>query len=192
MVKDEVQLIKKAQGGDVRAFEELAFRYDRQVLSIAYSFRNSEDDAKDIYQEVFLRVFRGIKKFKFKSEFSTWLFRITTNVCLTQKAKASRHEMDSLNREIGNDEDDETISYQDMLTTDDNTENAVMSAEIKERIDQASGTLPDKQKLAFTLKYIEGYKIKEIAGMMDCTEGTIKRYLFNATNKMKEQLQDLK
>jgi RNA polymerase sigma-70 factor (ECF subfamily) len=99
--------------------------------------------------------------------------------------------MDSLNREIGNDEDDETISYQDMLTTDDNTENAVMSAEIKERIDQASGTLPDKQKLAFTLKYIEGYKIKEIAGMMDCTEGTIKRYLFNATNKMKEQLQDL-
>ena len=75
MNTSDTQLILKAQQGDMSAFEELVYRYDRQVLNIAKSFRNSDDDAKDIYQEVFIRVFRGIKNFQFKSEFSTWLFQ---------------------------------------------------------------------------------------------------------------------
>ena len=83
----EKELIIKAQQGDQIAFEELIYNYDRSVLSIAMKYVGDSDDAKDIYQEVFIRVFRGLKKFEFRSEFSTWLFRITTNVCLTYKTK---------------------------------------------------------------------------------------------------------
>jgi RNA polymerase sigma-70 factor (ECF subfamily) len=76
MALSDNQLIINAQKGDMAAFEELVYRYDRHVMNIAKSFRNNDDDAKDIYQEVFLRVYRGLKNFQFKSEFSTWLYRI--------------------------------------------------------------------------------------------------------------------
>ena len=90
MTSQESYLILNAQKGDSAAFEELIYRYDKNVLSIALRFVKNNDDAKDIYQEVFLRVFRGLKNFKFKSEFSTWLYRITTNVCLTYKQKQKK------------------------------------------------------------------------------------------------------
>ena len=78
MESAEKELIIKAQNGDHISFEQLIYNYDRAVLSIAMKYASDNDDAKDIYQEVFIRVFRGIKKFEFRSEFSTWLFRITT------------------------------------------------------------------------------------------------------------------
>ena len=79
MAFDEKELIILAQKGDNAAFEQLVYLYDRKVLSLALKYIKDEDFAKDIYQEVFIRVYKGLKNFRFKSEFSTWLFRITTN-----------------------------------------------------------------------------------------------------------------
>ena len=87
---DDVDLVRKAQQGDILAFEQLVYRHDKKVLSIAARYVTSADDAKDIYQEVFLRVYRGLKKFRFKSEFSTWVHRITVNVCLTHRSRHRR------------------------------------------------------------------------------------------------------
>lgn len=171
------------------AFEELIYRYDRHVLNIAKSFRNNDDDAKDIYQEVFLRVFRGLKNFQFKSEFSTWLFRITTNVCITMQLRKKTH--DSIDREIGHDEDD-TTTVADLLSSEDKTDNRAVGSDLSKHINKALETLPPQQKMAFTLKFYQEYKIKEIAEIMQCTEGTVKRYLFTATNKMRRQLKGLK
>ena len=81
----DTELIRSAQRGDMDAFEELVYRHDKEVFSIAARYVNRAEDAKDIYQEVFLRVYRGLQKFRFQSEFSTWLYRITTNVCLTHR-----------------------------------------------------------------------------------------------------------
>ena len=88
MQLNDTDLIVQAQKGDQSAFEELVYRYDRNVLSIALKYALNEDDAKDLYQEVFIRVYRGLKNFRFQSEFSTWLFRITTNVCLTSRGRS--------------------------------------------------------------------------------------------------------
>jgi len=184
---EDIQLIKKAQRGDQLAFEQLVYRYDRQVINIAMSFRNSEDDAQDIYQEVFIRVFRGLKNFKFKSEFSTWLFRITTNVCISYKAKKSRNTHRSLSEEISKDEDD-IRTRADLLESDSSVQDETEMNEKQVYINKALEKLPAQQKLAFTMKYFDGYKIKEIAKMMQCAEGTVKRYLFNASSKMREQL----
>lgn len=190
MSKENYEIIKKAQSGDMQAFESLLKIYDRQVMNIAYSFRNSEEDARDIYQEVFLRVFRSLKGFKFNSEFSTWLFRITTNVCITYQRRKTRHVHDSLDREISKDEN-ETTKLSDTITGNDATDNYALSMELSEHIRSAVDELPPQQKLAFTLKHYEGYKIREISDMLNCAEGTVKRYLFTATNKLREKLQFL-
>ena len=183
-------LIQKARSGDMLAFEQLLYRYDRHVLNIAYSFRNSEDDAKDIYQEVFIRVYKGLKSFQFRSEFSTWLYRITTNVCISYKRKEQRHNLESLDTSVFEDEDSSS-KLSDFIMGDDEADELAVSSDYSKHINKALEVLPTQQKLAFTLKYYQGYKVKEIADMMQCAEGTIKRYLFNAANKMREQLKGI-
>jgi len=170
------------------AFEQLICRYDRHVLNIAKSFRNSDDDAKDIYQEVFLRVFRGLKNFQFKSEFSTWLYRITANVCITMHSRKKNHE--SIDRVIDFNEDEGT-TVADLISSDDKTDSRTIGSDLSKHINKALDTLPPQQKMAFTLKYYQEYKIKEIAKIMQCTEGTVKRYLFTAANKMRFQLKGI-
>jgi len=167
------------------AFEQLVFRYDKQVLSIAARYVLTADDAKDIYQEVFLRVFRGIRKFQFKSEFATWLFRITTNVCLTHRSRQKRNTHTSL------DEGDGEQNGPHMATDEFSPEDQTTASEISLRVQDAVESLPPKQKLVFTLRHDQGYKLKEIAGMMKCAEGTVKRYLFLATQRMRRQLKEI-
>ncbi|NJD23209.1 MAG: RNA polymerase sigma factor [Melioribacter sp.] len=182
------QLIINAQQGDMSSFEELVYRYDRHVLNIAKSFRNNDDDAKDIYQEVFMRVYRGLKNFQFKSEFSTWLFRVTTNVCITHQSRKKDH--DSLNKEIYSDEDS-SITLADTLSDNKSTDELVVGGDISKYINRALDELPPQQKMVFTLKYFEEYKIREIAEMMQCTEGAVKKYLFTATHKMRDRLKNI-
>lgn len=187
---NDTELVKKAKDGDMGAFEQLLHKYDRHVLSIANSFRNNEDDAKDIYQEVFLRVFKGLKNFQFRSEFPTWLYRITTNVCISYKHKKEKIYAESLNRNISMDEEN-GITLSDTIPGIEKTNLLAENSEISEHLKAALETLPPKQKMAFTLKYYQGLKIKEIALIMNCQEGTIKRYIFTATNKMREKLNPL-
>jgi RNA polymerase sigma-70 factor, ECF subfamily len=187
MTQEESKLIMEAQRGDETAFEQLIYLYDKNVLAIAYSYTKNREDAKDIYQDVFIRVFKGIKKFEFRSEFSTWLYRITTNVCLTYKDKKVRHKISSLDEELTG-EDGETRTYSDMLEGESRTDESAESTDISTRIDEGVEKLSPQQKMVFTLKHFKGYKIKEIAAAMNCAEGTVKNYLFIATQKMREHL----
>ncbi|MBN1300074.1 MAG: RNA polymerase sigma factor [Melioribacteraceae bacterium] len=184
---NDSELVKKAQQGDMHSFEELLHRHDKTVLNIAASFRYSEEDARDIYQEVFMRVYRGLKKFRFDSEFSTWLYRITTNVCISFHRKMKKHYADSLDREISYD-GDESIRFSDTVKSDDSTDAKAVGSDLSSHINFALNKLPPQQKMAFTLKYMNGFKIREIAEMMECNEGTVKRYLFTAVNKMRNNL----
>jgi RNA polymerase sigma-70 factor (ECF subfamily) len=189
MIKDS-ELILNAQKGDMQAFEELLEKYDRSVMNIAYSYRNNEEDAKDIYQEVFMRVFKGLKNFKFNSEFSTWLFRITTNVCISYHRKMKRHDHESIDKNVVVN-DEESIKVSDTIKDESFTDSRAISSDLCDVILDALNELPPQQKLVFTLKHYEGYKIREIAEMLKCSDGTIKRYLFTATNKMRDKLKDI-
>ena len=187
MIKDEI-LIKNAQRGDMQAFEQLVTRYDRQVLGIANSFRNNVEDAKDIYQEVFIRVFKGLNNFQFKSEFSTWLFRITSNVCISYQRKKGNLEHDSLDKELRN-SDDGNFKLADTIAGDEETDAQVFQSDSARLINLALNKLPAQQRMAFSLKYYQDYKIREIAKIMNCNDGTVKRYLFVATRKMRSHLE---
>ena len=189
MTQQETELIIRAQNGNNAAFEELIYNYDKKVLALAMKYVKNEEDAKDIYQDVFIRVFRGLKKFKFNSEFSTWLYRIVVNVCLTYKTRSSKREFISIHPET---EDEENINTG--YEIEDNQpvpDRAVTNSEISEHINIALETLSPRQKMIFILKHYEGYKLKEIAQMLQCGEGTIKKYLFDAVRKMRTQLTDL-
>lgn len=184
MALTDNELIINANKGDVLALEELIYRYDKMVLRLAMKYTGDSDDAKDIYQEVFIRVYKSLSSFQFKSEFSTWLFRITSNVCISFKRKYKKQNYLSLN-------DEENTGYISTITEDEvlAPDNVFVNSEHGEKINNALNTLSPNQKMSFLLKHYEGYKIREIAEMMNCKEGTIKKYLFEAVRKLKTQLE---
>ena len=188
MTKD-IQLINRAKKGDNKAFEELVMKYDRLVLNIAFSYRNNKDDADDIYQEVFLRVHRGLRNFQSRSKFSTWLYRITINVCIEFKRKAKIRDHEPLNNY--NDENENSFSYSNVIESEEKTDQPTLVNETAYLIKNELEKLPKQLKMAFTLKYYQGFKIKEISEMMNCTEGTVKSYLFTSSRKMRANLKPI-
>jgi len=187
MELDDTDLILQAQKGNENAFEELVYRYDRSVLSIALKYALDEDDAKDLYQEVFIRVYRGLKNFRFESEFSTWIYRITTNVCLSYKSKSKDHLRVSINNN-DDDEENEIGEARELIYDGSSPEEITSGADIREIVDEAVESLSPKQKMTFILKHYEGYKIREIAEMLNCKEGTVKKYLFEALKNLRKKL----
>jgi RNA polymerase sigma-70 factor (ECF subfamily) len=176
-------LIAAAQKGDRTAFESLVRRYDRDVLQMALGYTHNADDAKDIYQEVFIRVFKALPKFEFRSEFRTWLFRIATNVCLDFKSKAKENKQTPIDVS-----DDDSLSLSETLEGDGGADQAAIDGDIRDLVEHAMTFLSPQQKLVFTLRHYQDYKLKDIAVLMNCTEGTVKKYLFTATERMREKL----
>jgi RNA polymerase sigma-70 factor, ECF subfamily len=187
MQLNDTDLIVQAQKGDQSAFEELVYRYDRNVLSITLKYANNEDDAKDLYQEVFIRVYRSLKNFRFQSEFSTWLFRITTNVCITYKSRSKEHLKVSIDNDF-DDEENEINTRKELVYDGFSPEEISSGADLGDIVNAAVESLSPKQKMTFVLKHYEGYKIREIAEMLDCKEGTVKKYLFDATKNLRKKL----
>jgi len=187
MELDDTDLILQAQKGNENAFEELVYRYDRSVLSIALKYTLNEDDAKDLYQEVFIRVYRGLKNFRFESEFSTWIYRITTNVCLSYKSRSKDHLRVSINNN-DDDEENEIGEARELIYDGSSPEEITSGVDIKEIVDEAVESLSPKQKMTFILKHYEGYKIREIAEILNCKEGTVKKYLFEAIKNLRKKL----
>jgi RNA polymerase sigma-70 factor (ECF subfamily) len=181
------ELVTRAQRGDESAFEELVYRYDRKVLSIAFSFARDADDAKDIYQDVFLRVHKALPRFEFGSEFSTWLYRIVMNVCLNYKKRAAGRAATSLDALSERDPEFSSAGPSSESHTP-SPDRIAQDGEIRRHVEEAIGTLSPQEKLVFTLKHFEGYKLREIAAMMDCAEGTVKKYLFTAVTKLRQKL----
>lgn len=181
----DIDLIKLAQSGNLDAFEQLIQRYDRKVFSLAATYVHSADDAKDIFQEVFIRVYRGLPQFELRSEFSTWLYRIATNVCLSHRTRAKRHHHSSIQSE-GDDEDG--VSHGVTLRSTDKVDRTVEDADLHGHIKEALQELSPRQRLVFLLKHYEEFKLREIAQMTGLSEGTVKKYLFEATSRIRTRL----
>jgi RNA polymerase sigma-70 factor (ECF subfamily) len=186
MTLSDNELVINARSGDSSSFEVLVHRYDKMVLQLALKYSGDSDTAKDIYQEVFINVYKGLKNFQFKSEFSTWLFRITSNVCISYKLKEKKN----MRLSIDLDDNAEQVS---LIPADQNSspEQQLINKDSVKKINEALQFLSPNQKMSFLLKHYEGYKIKEIAKMMDCKEGTIKKYLFEAVRKLRVQLAEI-
>lgn len=189
---DEQQLIRRAQEGDPDAFEALVRRYERRVLSLIRSFVRDRNDAMDVFQEVFLRVWMGIKRFRLESSFYTWLYRITVNRCLTWHDQRGRRERLHLEpwdeTEDGEDWLERAVSQN--ATTSRDEEDDRHRRQLLAKIWRAVETLKPKQRLIFCLRYQQGLQVKEISEIFDMPDGTVKILAFRAIRQLREQLKD--
>ncbi len=181
-VNREQELIREAQTGDVGSFDELVRLYDRKILQLIESIVGSRHDAYDVYQDTFIRAFRKLDTFRGESAFGTWLSRIAINLSLNWCKRQRRKELFSM------DAKQEQQGGWDLIEGAKGSEKRVLQDELMSHVDVGLKKLPHKQRSIFILKHQHGYKIKEIAGMMNCAEGTVKQHLFRATAKLKEML----
>ncbi len=185
MTDAENELIKKAQEGDISSFEQLIRKYDAKVLSLTYSMVGNREDAQDLYQEIFLRVYKSLSGFRFNSTFYTWMYRIVVNQCINFRKKRQREQLLSASK------DDSGIDIFDRMESKTLTpEEALINSELSELINKAVDKLPEKQRMVFILRHYEGKKIAEIAEIMKCTDGTVKNYLFRTSEKLKKCLKE--
>ena len=179
------ELVLRARHGDMNAFERLVEKFDRRILSLAFSFTRNSDDAKDIYQETLIRAYRSIGKFEFRSEFSTWLYRIATNVCLRFKSLEKRNSI-LVERKDWSDNDPDDGS--NGAASPESVEGEYMRMELAKQIENALDLLSPMQRLVFTMKHYEGYKLREIASIANLTEGTVKKHLYVAVRRLQQEL----
>ena len=185
----EVELIRAAQRGDSGAFEQLVRTHDQAVLRMAYNLLRSEEDARDVYQEVFLRVYRNLPKFRFDCSFKTWLYRIVSNLCLDQlrKRKVRKEESASFDTEAG---EVDRFQFVPEQRPDVDPQRQMMSTEVQERVQEVLAQLTPRERLVFELRHFQGMRLRAIGESLSVTEEAAKNCLFRATQKMRSALGD--
>jgi len=182
-------LIRAAQSGDQDAFEQLVRTYDQSVLRLAMNLLRSPEDARDVYQEAFLRVYRNLHAFRFDCSFHTWLYRIVTNICLDllRKRKVRKEEPSVLETPDG--PIDRLDTHEEGAAAAD-PERAMWNRELKQRIDGALGGLTPRERMVFELRHYQGLRLRNIGEVLGTTEEAAKNCLFRATRKMRGVLGD--
>ena len=182
-------LIQAAQRGDQDAFEQLVRAHDQSVLRLAMNLLRSPEDARDVYQEAFLRVYRSLDSFRFDCSFQTWLYRIVTNVCLDQlrKRKVRKEESAVVETSDGPLDRMETFEEETALA---NPERTLWNRQLQQRIENALQDLTPRERMVFELRHYQGLRLRDIGEMLGTTEEAAKNCLFRATQKMRAVLGD--
>ena len=192
---DDVALVREAQTGNRTAFEELVHRYDRDVLRLALNLMKRTEDARDVYQEAFLKVYRNLHRFRFECSFYTWLYRIVTNVCLDQiRRRQARPEDQAPELRAAQQEDASTDFFErqrEQRPTLD-PERHLLGQEIKKRLASAMERLSPRERIVFEMKHYQGLKLRAIGDALGTSEETVKNSLFRATRKLRNELGELR
>ena len=170
----EEKIVRKLKQGDLKAFRMLVELYKRKVYTIAYDILKIHEDAEDISQEVFLKVYHSIKNFRGESKLSSWIYRITVNLSLNHKRKMKKIVFKEIDEEIINNNPDS------------------LRFELSDKIEKALDTLTERQRITFVLKHYHQLTVMEIADIMGCSKGTIKSQLFRTLKKLQKALIDYK
>lgn len=187
METKENVLIEKSKKGDIHAFETLIEAYQKKVFNIAFGMLHNYEDANDAAQEVFIRVFKSIKNFKGESSFSTWLYRITANVCLDELRKRKNKNVVSIDEDITLEEGE--ISRQ--IIDDSPTPDIVAEKnELRKIIYNAISELSEEHKTVIVLRELHGFSYDEISEMIKCPQGTVKSRISRARNILKNILKN--
>lgn len=183
---NEAQLLVLLKQGNQAAFEELVKLYSPQVLSTCYRFLLDQSDAEDISQEVFIEVFQSIKNFKGQSKLSTWIYRIAVTKSLDEIKKRNRKKrISSVGKLLHIDE------IANWLGGGIRPDQELESNETHQQILKALDTLPDSQRVAFTLSKLEGYNNTEIAEIMNTTPIAVDSLVYRAKRSVSEELKKI-
>jgi RNA polymerase sigma-70 factor (ECF subfamily) len=171
-------LLRRCRTKDPDACNELFERYNRRIFNTAYRILGEESSAEDALQETLLNVYRGISNFRGDSKISTWISRITINVCLGILRKAKNKQYIDLEEEITGDLPAEPTPFTDPLAY-------ASLEEQRSLVRDTFGRMSDKQGIVVRLHDMEGYTIQEIAEIIDCPAGTVKSRLFYGRQEFK-------
>ena len=184
--ENDADLVQQTCRGDTKAFEQLVIKYDRQVMKLAFNMTGHPVDAQDICQDTFLRAYSKLSTFRGESSFRTWLMRIAVNQSLNHRRRKDVGRLLSL--DFLRERDGSVWEKQISAETRNLDEGIEDAAVLDERIQTALLDLSERERAVFVLKHEYGFRIKEIAVMLNCAQGTVKNYLFRAVQKLKKLL----
>ncbi len=178
MKEADLALIARLRQGDQSAFDTLVRQHQKDLFRLAYRMTRNADDAKDLSQEAFVRAYRGLATFDGRSSISTWLYRITVNVCLSH-----------LRQSRGSSEEEVPETYPDISRE---PLRELEERELLQAVGEAVAGLPPQQQATVLLRVHHGLPYREIAEIMESSEGTVRANYFHAVARLRSQLKGLR
>jgi RNA polymerase sigma-70 factor (ECF subfamily) len=178
-LSDEKRLVERARKGDSAAFETLVNNHARYVYNLAFRVVGDHQEAEDLSQETFIRAWRGLPRFRGQSKFSTWLYRIVTNLCYNR--------LPALKRQLlALDPDAEALDLPDERQ---GVETGLLTRELRQHLHQAVDQLPESYRLLITLRHLQDMRYTEISQVTGLPLGTVKTGIFRARRLLRESLE---
>ena len=181
MTSADTDLISRAAGGDPSAFQALVERHRSMVYRVAYQFAGNHHDAEDIAQDVFIKVYRSLDRFRQDAPLTSWMYRIVMNACIDHR----RRQRSAIAAPFGDE------AEQRMLNTPEDTpgpEERAYAGELGQVLESEIGRLPNGQRVVFVMRHHQGMKLCEIADALGLAEGTVKRQLHAAVHRLRQAL----
>ncbi|HCT94774.1 MAG TPA: RNA polymerase sigma factor [Rikenellaceae bacterium] len=182
-LREDSIILYDIKGGNKEAFRELAERYSTPLFRLSMGYLHSKEDAEDMVQEIFVKLYHSLDTFKGDSKFSTWLYRIAVNTCLNEIARRKR-------RDIFTTFGDNMTRIFNLSGDSKNPEEQTISEENIIRVRKAIESLPDKQQTAFVLQKYKELSQKEIAEIMQISEGAVEQHLMRAKSSLQKKLKE--
>jgi RNA polymerase sigma-70 factor, ECF subfamily len=191
LATDDLTLVKRARSGDQRAFKLLVERYQRKVYAVALGMLKDKEEAMDVSQEAFVKVYKYLDHFKGDSSFYTWLYRITVNICI-----------DVLRKRAGG--GGEAVEYDESVPMDlseanigalgtrlgTNPQKSALRRELAEKIQEALAQVPEKHRAILLLREVEGMSYEDLSRTLEIPKGTVMSRLFHARAKVQKILSE--
>jgi RNA polymerase sigma-70 factor (ECF subfamily) len=177
----DTDVIERAAAGDAAAFQTLVERHRSMVYRVAYQFAGNHHDAEDIAQEVFIKVYRSLDRFRQDAQLSSWMYRIVMNACIDHRRRHAPAGAAPFGEE----------AEQKMLNTPEETpgpEERAYAGELGMVLESAIAGLPKGQRIVFVMRHHQGLKLCEIADALGLAEGTVKRQLHAAVHRLRQAL----
>lgn len=175
MRQPDFEVVQWVLAGETAAFDVLVRQYQQEIYRLAYRMTRSAEDARDLAQEAFIQAYRSLASFRGQSRFSTWLYRIAMNLCLTHLKSVARQDPAEVDGDLA---DQRADSLMTLLTN-----------ERDRALAEAIEALPPQQKATLTLRVHQGLSHKEIAEVLDCSQGTAKANYYHAVRSLQRKLQ---
>jgi RNA polymerase sigma-70 factor (ECF subfamily) len=177
------ELVARSLGGDVDSFNQLILRWERPIYALAYRTIGREEEARDVCQEAFLRAYRALPGFKGQAKFSSWLYRITLNLCRDWIRKQRRQPVSQIPEDADIDEMAASTGPVESI------EDLVARRELSSVVEEAMAHLPEEQRTAIILKEYHGMTFQEIADLQGCPLSTVKTRLYQGLSVLRRELE---
>jgi RNA polymerase sigma-70 factor, ECF subfamily len=184
---DEMELVKRARRGDLKAYDDLVRRYQERIYATVYHMTANHEDANDLAQEAFIKAFHALKTFKGGSSFYTWIYRIAVNKTINfLKQRKHKPQMSLDDLDFNAEHDPDLVA----LISEKTPRREVGLTELQEKLNAALQRLSEPHRLVVTLHDVQGLSHEEIAKIMGCNIGTVRSRLFYARQQLQAYLSD--